>query len=126
MIVRERGFLSSVVHMLHDVLNRVPMVPLELAGFALTMVYNCALVGGELVALPMISDDGLVSALLSFAASGAASSEAVPVSVQSIAAAHLGAPRVTSTLAWGTRRSAPYRPRGPFKRTERLRAVRFF
>ena len=26
----------------------------------------------------------------------------------------------------GQRRSAPYRPRGPFKRTERLRAVRFF
>ena len=62
--------LSSVTHMLHDVMNRTPMVPSETAGFALTLAYNCALVGGELVALPIVSEEGLMPALLSFSVSG--------------------------------------------------------
>jgi hypothetical protein len=69
MIVKERGFLSSVVHMLQSVVNR-ESVPLESAAFALLMMYNCALVGGNLVAVPIAAEEGLVSTLLSFAASG--------------------------------------------------------
>lgn len=69
-IVKERSFLSSVVLMLNDVTNRTPTVPLETAGFALTLIYNCALVGGELVALPIVSEEGMLTALLSFSAIG--------------------------------------------------------
>jgi hypothetical protein len=69
MIVKERGFLSSVVHMLQSVVKR-ETVPMESAAFALLMMYNCALVGGNLVAVPIASEEGLVSTLLSFAASG--------------------------------------------------------
>jgi hypothetical protein len=56
--------------MLNDVTSRVPGVPLEAASHALTLVYNCALVGGELAALPIVSEEGLLSVLLSFAALG--------------------------------------------------------